>query len=149
MRLESNYRVQKTILPIYEETAETVSINPPYPPNLGAPLSQRSHKYNWIYVSHIVRAVKYFSNFNGLLRNGWLGFSNYEPILAAVAGHPHGTAGDIDSSIGFTEREIDWIISGFDMAGYINRIKTGRLIYCTIHSLESARIRLWNRALLY
>ena len=35
MRPESNYRVLKTILPIYEETAETVSINHPNPPILG------------------------------------------------------------------------------------------------------------------
>ena len=72
---------------------------------------------------------------------GWF-FSNYEPILAAVAGHPHGTAGDIDNGIDLTERGTAWIILGLDMAGYINRIKTGRLNYCTIHSLESARVRL-------
>ena len=86
--------------------------------------------------------MRYFSNFHGLLRNGWLVFSNHNPVLAAVAGHPHGTAGDIDNGIGFTERGTAWIILGLDMAGYINRIKTGRINYCTIHSLESARVRL-------
>ena len=66
-------------------------------------------------------------------------FFNHKPIFATIAGHPRETAGDIDNGIGFTERETDWIISGLDMAGYINRIKAGRLNYCTIHSPESAR----------
>jgi hypothetical protein len=176
------------LLPIYEETAKTVAINPLIPQSWGtlgswgtppdsrprlyrgtsykklyylymkrllkqslstpqtpgpgiieAPLSQRSHKYNWIYVSHIVTAVKYFSNFHALLRNGWLVFSNHKPLFAAIAGHPRGTAGDIDNGIGLTERESGWITSGLDMAGYIKRIITGRLNYYIRHSQESAR----------
>ena len=71
----------------------------PGPVIVGAPFSQRSHRYNWIYVSLIVRDVKYFSNFHGLVRNSWLVFSNHNPGLAAVAGHPRGTAGDIDNGI--------------------------------------------------
>ena len=92
------------------------------------------------YTYHILSGtVKYCSNFHGLWRNGWLVFSNHNPVLATIAGHPRGAAGDIDNGKGFTERGTVWIISGLDMAGYINRIKTGRLNYCTIHSPESAR----------
>ena len=69
---------------------------------------------------------------------GWF-FSNHNPVLDAIAGHPRGTAGDIDNGIGFTERGTRWIISGLDMSGYINRIKTGRPNYCIIHPQESAR----------
>ena len=73
----------------------------------------------------------------------WLvGFLNHKPIFATIAGHPRGTAGDIDSGIGLTERGTGWIISGLDMAEYINGIKTGWLNYCTIRLPESARVRL-------
>jgi len=112
----------------------------PGPDYIGSPLSQRSHKYNLLYVSYIVGAVKYSSNFHGLLRNGWLVFSDHKPILATIAGHPRGTAGDIDNGIGLTERGTRLIISSLDMAGYIKRIKTGRLDYCTMHPPESARV---------
>jgi hypothetical protein len=69
---------------------------------------------------------------------GWF-FQNIKPLFATFTGHPHGTAGDIDNGIGFTERGSGWIISGLDIAGYINRIITGRLNYYIGHSQESAR----------
>ena len=59
-------------------------------------------------------------------------FLDHKPLFATIAGHPRGTAGDIDNGIGFTERGAGWIISGLDMAGYINRIKTGELNYSII-----------------
>jgi hypothetical protein len=167
MRLELDYYIQIMLLPIYEETAETVSINHPNPPILGdclkpgdtlrppAPLLSEhlflSGLINTIgYTYHILSGtVKYCSNFHGLLRNGLLVFSNHNPVLATIAGHPRGTGGDIDNGIGITERGAGWIILGLDMAGYINRIKTGRLNYCTIHLPESARARFQSRALLY
>jgi hypothetical protein len=166
MRLELDYYIQIMLLPIYEETAETVSINHPNPPILGdclkpgdtlrppAPLLSEhlflSGLINTIgYTYHTLLELSSTALISWALKKWLVGFLNHKPIFATIAGHPRGTGGDIDNGIGITERGAGWIISGLDMAGYINRIKTGRLNYCTIHLPESARARFQSRALFY
>ena len=56
----------------------------------------------------------------------WTFITNHALVLSYVSDNPSSTAREIASHIGITSRSVSKIISELDMAGYLERRKSGR-----------------------
>jgi predicted transcriptional regulator of viral defense system len=63
----------------------------------------------------------------------WSFVTNHGGVLILVAQHPNITIREIAAHLGITERSVLRIISDLETAGYLTRIRDGRVNYCTVN----------------